>query len=70
MLGSHFILVLIGPNARLMLVQKFLCGEQYVDKNSLLDSSFVLVFSQFIERTELVSESRKIVVERLHDNPR
>ena len=41
-----------------------------MDKKSLLASSFVLVFSQFIERTELVGENRKMVVGRLQDNPR
>ena len=41
-----------------------------VDMNSLSDFIFLLICSQFIERTEMDGGSQQIEVGRLKDNPR
>jgi len=41
-----------------------------VDMNSLSDLTFLLISSQFIERTEMDGGSQQIEVGRLKDNPR
>ena len=41
-----------------------------VDMNSLSDLTFLLICSQFIERTEMDGGSQQIEVGRLKDNPR